>query len=147
VRQMLGAVLAAMSVQWTVARAVGVGVWKEGMPFMRTAKGGLTRKGADFAAFWEAIMAALLLIGAFVVVTTNYKQIHEVNIFAAVLVVQSLPFLAAVALAALEGSRFNEFAYWRNVEAKVAETLPRPAPVVTDAPVQLPADKHAEPVQ
>jgi hypothetical protein len=92
-------------------------------------------------------MAALLLIGAFVVVTTNHERIHELNVFAAVLVVQSLPFLAAVALAALEGSRFNEFAYWRNVEAKVAETLPRPAPVVADAPVQLPGDKHAEPVQ
>ena len=57
---------------------------------------------------------------------TNYKQIPELNIFAAVLVVQSLPFIAAVAIAALEGSRFNEFAYWRGVEAKVAETLPRP---------------------
>ena len=74
-------------------------------------------------------MGALLLIGAAIVVVTNYKQIHEINIFALVLVVQSLPFLAAVAIAALEGSRFNEFAYWRSVEAKVAETLPRPAVV------------------
>ncbi len=124
---MLGAVVAAMSVQWTVARAVGFGVWKESLPFTRTAKGGATRKGPDFPAFWEAVLAALLLIGAIIVVTTNYKQIHEINIFALVLVVQSLPFLAAVAIAALEGSRFNEFAYWRSVEAKMAETLPRPA--------------------
>src|SRR5262249_13397983 len=51
--QMVGAVFAAMSVQWTVARAVACGVWKESMPFMRTAKGGLTRKGPDFPAFWE----------------------------------------------------------------------------------------------
>ena len=78
---------------------------------------------------------------------TNYKQIHEINIFALVLVVQSLPFLAAVALAALEGSRFNEFAYWRSVEAKVAETLPRPATVAAEAPAQLPADKRIETVQ
>ena len=49
---------------------------------MRTAKGGATRKGPDFPAFWEAVMAALLLIGAAVVVVTNYKQIHEINIFA-----------------------------------------------------------------
>jgi hypothetical protein len=87
-------VIAAMSVQWTVARAVGYGVWKESLHFMRTAKGGTTRKGPDFPAFWEAVLAALLLIGAGVVVATNYKQIHEVNIFALVLVVQSLPFLA-----------------------------------------------------
>ncbi len=144
--QMLGAVFAAMSVQWTVARAVGFGVWTESLPFMRTAKGGATRKGPDFPAFWEAVLAALLLIGAVIVVMTNYKQIHEVNIFAVVLVVQSLPFLAAVALAALEGSRFNEFAYWRSVEAKVAETLPRPVPVA-EAPAQIPAENRIEAAQ
>ncbi|HET9814566.1 MAG TPA: glycosyltransferase [Xanthobacteraceae bacterium] len=134
--QMIGAVVAAMSVQWTVARAVGCGLCKETLPFMRTAKGGATRKGADFPAFWEAVLGALLLVGAAVVVATNYKQIHELYVFAAVLVVQSLPFLAAVAIAVLEGSRFNEFAYWRSVEAKVAAQLPQPASVasVTDAP-------------
>src|SRR5262249_50069110 len=113
--QMIGAVVAAMSVQWTVARAVGYGVWQEGLPFMRPAKGGATSKGADFPAFWEAVLAALLLAGAVTVVATNYKQIHEINIFALVLIVQSLPFLAAVAIAALEGSRFNSFAYWRAI--------------------------------
>jgi exo-beta-1,3-glucanase (GH17 family)/cellulose synthase/poly-beta-1,6-N-acetylglucosamine synthase-like glycosyltransferase len=134
--QMLGAVVAAMSVQWTVARAVGYGVWKESLPFMRTAKGGTTRKGPDFPAFWEAVLAALLLIGAVIVVATNYKGIHEVNIFALVLVVQSLPFLAAVAIAALEASRFNEFAYWRSVEAKVAAQLPQPSAAVAEAPAE-----------
>ena len=134
--QMVGAVIAAMSVQWTVARAVGCGLWKATLPFMRTAKGGATRKGADFPAFWEAVLGALLLVGAAVVLATNYKQIRELYIFAAVLVVQSLPFLAAVAIAVLEGSRFNEFAYWRSVEAKVAAQLPQPASVasVADAP-------------
>ncbi len=136
--QMVGAVVAAMAVQWTVARAVGCGVWKETLPFMRTAKGGATRKGADFPAFWEAVLGALLLIGAVVVVATNYKQIRELNIFAAVLVVQSLPFLAAVAMAVLEGSRFNEFAYWRSVEAKVAVQLPQPAAVA-----EAPADQKS----
>jgi len=133
--QMLGAVVAAMSVQWTVARAVGFGLWKETLPFTRTAKGGATRKGADFPAFWEAVLGALLLVGAAVVLATNYKQIRELYVFAAVLVVQSLPFLAAVAIAVLEGSRFNEFAYWRSVEAKVAAQLPPPASVasVTEA--------------
>jgi exo-beta-1,3-glucanase (GH17 family)/cellulose synthase/poly-beta-1,6-N-acetylglucosamine synthase-like glycosyltransferase len=144
--QMAGAVFAAMSVQWTVARAVGYGVWKESLPFTRTAKGGTTRKGPDFPAFWEAVMGALLLVGAAIVVVTNYKQIHEINIFALVLVVQSLPFLAAVAIAAVEGSRFNDFAYWRSVEAKVVETLPRPA-VVSEAPAQLPTDNRIETVQ
>jgi exo-beta-1,3-glucanase (GH17 family)/cellulose synthase/poly-beta-1,6-N-acetylglucosamine synthase-like glycosyltransferase len=125
--QMIGAVIAAMAVQWTVARAVACGMWKEGLPFMRTAKGGATRKGPDFPAFWEAVLAMLLIAGAATVVLTNYKQIDELNIFAAVLAVQSLPFLAAVAMGVLEGSRFNEFAYWRGIEAKIASELSRPA--------------------
>jgi cellulose synthase/poly-beta-1,6-N-acetylglucosamine synthase-like glycosyltransferase/exo-beta-1,3-glucanase (GH17 family) len=144
--QMIGAVFAAMSVQWTVARAVATGVWKESLPFTRTAKGGTTCKGPDFPAFWEAVLAALLWIGAALVVMTNYKQIHELNIFALVLVVQSLPFLAASAIALIEGSRFNQFAYWRTVEAKVAGTLPRPA-AAAKSPVQLPADKRIETAQ
>jgi exo-beta-1,3-glucanase (GH17 family)/cellulose synthase/poly-beta-1,6-N-acetylglucosamine synthase-like glycosyltransferase len=144
--QMIGAVIAAMSVQWTVARAVGCGLWKESLPFMRTAKGGATRKGPDFPAFWEAVLAALLLIGAVIVVATNYKQIREINIFAVVLVVQSLPFIAAVVMAAIEGSRFNSFAYWRSIEARIAAALPGSAEA-TKSPVQLPADKHVETAQ
>jgi exo-beta-1,3-glucanase (GH17 family)/cellulose synthase/poly-beta-1,6-N-acetylglucosamine synthase-like glycosyltransferase len=139
--QMISAIVAAMSVQWTVARAVGFGIWTESVPFTRTAKGGTTRKGPDFAAFWEGVLAALLLISAALVVITNYKQIRELNIFAGVLVVQSLPFLAAVAIGLIEGSRFNEFAYWKSVEAKVAETLPRPAPIA-EAPAQIPANRQ-----
>ena len=38
--QLLGSVFAAMSVQWTVARAVGFGLIKDHLPFVRTAKGG-----------------------------------------------------------------------------------------------------------
>ncbi|MGZ3358666.1 MAG: glycosyltransferase [Xanthobacteraceae bacterium] len=134
--QMMAAVVAAMSVQWTVARAVGCGIWKESLPFMRTAKGGATSKGPDFPAFWEAVLAALLLIGSAIVVATNYKQIHEINIFALVLVVQSLPFLAAVAIAGLEASRFNSFAYWHGLKARIA--LPRRAAVV-----EVPADQKS----
>jgi exo-beta-1,3-glucanase (GH17 family)/cellulose synthase/poly-beta-1,6-N-acetylglucosamine synthase-like glycosyltransferase len=121
--QMLGAVCAAMALQWTVARSVGLGVINERVPFLRTAKGGVSRKGPDFPAFWEAVIAALLLVGATTLVVTNYKQVHEINIFAFVLLVQSLPFLAAVILATIEGTRFNSFAYWRGIEAKIAITI------------------------
>jgi hypothetical protein len=92
------------------------------------------------------VLAALLWIGAALVVMTNYKEIHEVNIFAAVLIVQSLPFLAACAIAVVEDSRFNHFAYWRTVEARVVGTIPVPAPV-TESGAQLPAEKRVEPVQ
>ena len=46
--QMAGAVCAAMAMQWTVARAVGLGILQERVPFLRTAKGGVGRKGPDF---------------------------------------------------------------------------------------------------
>jgi exo-beta-1,3-glucanase (GH17 family)/cellulose synthase/poly-beta-1,6-N-acetylglucosamine synthase-like glycosyltransferase len=151
-QQMVGAVCAAMALQWTVARAVGMGVILERMPFLRTAKGGSARKGPDFPAFWEAVIGALLLIGALTLVVTNYKQVHEINIFAFVLVVQSLPFLAAVALAAIEGTRLNSFVYWRALEAKLAARaaalLPQRRAItqaISEAP-KLPADT-VEPVQ
>ena len=53
---------------------------------------------------------------------TNYKQIHEINIFAVVLVVQSLPFLAAVGdRRAWKARASTSFAFWRSLEAKVAD--------------------------
>ena len=139
--QMLGAVVAAMSLQWTVARSVGLGVIHERMPFLRTAKGGVSRKGPDFPAFWEAVIGALLLVGATTLVVTNYKQVHEINIFAAVLVVQSLPFIAAVILAGIEGTRLNDFAFWHGIEgrieaaigAKAADLLPQSQEAITHA--------------
>jgi exo-beta-1,3-glucanase (GH17 family)/cellulose synthase/poly-beta-1,6-N-acetylglucosamine synthase-like glycosyltransferase len=150
--QMLGAVCAAMSVQWTVARAVGVGVFKEHLPFLRTSKGGNSRKGADFPAFWEAIVGALLLIGAAALIVTNNRQVREIDVFAFVLVVQSLPFLAAVAMSLLEGSRLNSFAYWRGLEARLAryvEFLPR-SKVISDViaePQKLPSENGVETAQ
>ncbi|HEY0222923.1 MAG TPA: hypothetical protein VGC38_00235, partial [Pseudolabrys sp.] len=131
---LLRTMLAAMSVQWTVARAVGFGVVKEHMPFVRTAKGGVRRK-TDFHAFWEAVLACLLISGAIVLLATNYKQIREINFFAVVLLIQSLPFVAAVGLAVIERTRLNEFAYWRNLDARFAELLGRRARPIASAAV------------
>ena len=144
VGQMLGAVCAAMSLQWTVAHAIGSGVLQERLPYLRTAKGGATRRG-DFPAFWEGVFAALLLVGALTLIVTNYKQVHEINIFAGVLVVQSLPFLAAVALALIEGTRFNSLGYWRGIEAKAVDLLPQPK--VMAEPPKLPAENPVEAAQ
>jgi exo-beta-1,3-glucanase (GH17 family)/cellulose synthase/poly-beta-1,6-N-acetylglucosamine synthase-like glycosyltransferase len=144
--QMVGAMFAAMSVQWTVARAVSDGLIKDRLPFLRTAKGGGTRRGHEFQAFWEAVLGALLVAGAIVLVATNRQEVREVNIFAIVLLVQALPFAAAVLMAALEGSRANEFAYWRAIEARLVELLPilrRPA--VVKAPATT--DNHIEAAQ
>jgi exo-beta-1,3-glucanase (GH17 family)/cellulose synthase/poly-beta-1,6-N-acetylglucosamine synthase-like glycosyltransferase len=146
--QLLGSVLAAMSVQWTVARAVGFGVVKDHLPFVRTSKGGV-RHSTDFHAFWEAVLAGLLICGSVILVSTNYKEIREINIFAVVLLIQSLPFVAAVGLAVIERTRLNEFAYWRSLEAQVAELLPimRRNATVAEATRTAPAPKPGELVQ
>jgi len=113
-----------MSVQWTVSRAVAQGLITEHLPFARTSKGGLSRMSIEFQAFWEAVIGVLLLIGAAVLIVTNgTKQIREIYIFAAVLVLESLPFLSAVAIAILESSRINSFEFWRNTGVRTAELI------------------------
>jgi exo-beta-1,3-glucanase (GH17 family)/cellulose synthase/poly-beta-1,6-N-acetylglucosamine synthase-like glycosyltransferase len=133
--QMLGAMIAAMSVQWTVSRAVAQGLITEHLAFARTSKGGLSRMSIEFQAFWEAVIGALLLIGAGVLIASNsFRQITEIYIFAGVLVLQSLPFLAAVAIAILELSRINSFQFWHDSAVRAAELIGlRPVALPTPA--------------
>ena len=141
--QMLGAMIAAMSVQWTVSRAVADGVIKDALPFARTSKGGLSLMSIEFQAFWEAVIGVLLLIGAGVLVASNsFKQVNEIYVFAGVLVLQSLPFLSAVAIAILENSRTNQFSFWTNTRIRSAELIGlRPAPTPRFEPThQIPAE-------
>src|SRR5436309_119321 len=122
--QMLGAMITAMSVQWTVSRAVAQELIHERLAFARTSKGGFSIMSIEFQAFWEAVIGVLLLIGAAVlVVTNNFKEITEIYIFAAVLVLESLPFLSAVAIAILENSRLNSFGFWRASGIRAAELI------------------------
>jgi cellulose synthase/poly-beta-1,6-N-acetylglucosamine synthase-like glycosyltransferase len=121
--QMLGAVFAAMSVQWTVARAVGFGLVKDRLPFVRTAKGGWGKRSSDFPAFWEAVLSILLVASAVLLHATNWEAVREIDLFAVVLMIQALPFLASVGLAALESSRANEFVFWRTLETRFAGLL------------------------
>ena len=141
--QTIGAMFAAMSMQWTVAKAVGDGVIRSHLPFVRTAKGGTARRARDFQAFWEAILGGLLIIGALALIATNHEHIREIYLFAGVLVLQSLPFLAAVAIATLEGSRVNDFAFWRAVEARLSDVLPSRAAIKSPAS----ADKRIETIR
>jgi hypothetical protein len=138
----------AMSVQWTVSRAVANGLITEHLPFARTSKGGLSRMSIEFQAFWEAVIGVLLLVGAAVLVATNsYKEVREIYIFAAVLVLQSLPFLAAVALAILENSRVNSFAFWRNTSVRTAELIglrPVAMPTVVGTSQPVASDIHRD---
>lgn len=122
--QMLGAMVAAMSVQWTVSRAVANGLITEHLAFARTSKGGFSLMSVEFQAFWEAVIGVLLLVGAAVLVVTNsQKEVREIYVFAAVLVLESLPFLSAVAIAILENSRLNSFSFWRDTGVRTAELI------------------------
>lgn len=122
-RQTVGSAFAAMGLQFTIAKAVAEGVIKDHLPFIRTDKGGV-RKRAGFPARFEAILGLLLIAGAITLVLTNKDEVREIYIFAVVLVVQSLPFLSAAAIAAIERSAWNDFAVWRRLAARIARWLP-----------------------
>ncbi len=151
--QAIAAMFAAMSMQWTVARAVGFGLIKDHLPFVRTAKGRMARQQHAFPAFNEAVMGGLLVLGAILVFATNHERVREINLFAVVLLVQSIPFLAAAAFAAIEYSRFNRFAYWRRLRLRLAQPWPQPqrlrAPIVAKTAVaeSLPVERQLEVAQ
>jgi exo-beta-1,3-glucanase (GH17 family)/cellulose synthase/poly-beta-1,6-N-acetylglucosamine synthase-like glycosyltransferase len=143
-RQAAAAMFAAMAMQWTVARAVGFGLVKEHLPFVRTAKGGNSRRRAQFPAFYEAVLGCLLVLGAAIVFATNNEHVREIDLFADVLLIQSLPFLAAAALAALEASRINDFMFWRGLETRLLARL-RPAAIAQAAIAEAePAENRIE---
>ncbi|MBY0382369.1 MAG: glycosyltransferase [Xanthobacteraceae bacterium] len=142
--QLIGAMIAAMSVQWTVSRAVANGLITEHLAFARTSKGGLSRMSVEFQAFWEAVIGILLLTGAVVLVAFNQKEVREIYIFAVVLVLESLPFLSAVALAILENSRANQFGFWKQSAIRLAELIGIRREAVPSVDMSLKARSEAE---
>jgi hypothetical protein len=90
----------------------------------------------------------LLLAGAAVlVVTNNQKEVREIYVFAAVLVLESLPFLSAVAIAILENSRINAFSFWRNSAVRTAELIglrPVAMPTVVGTSQPVASEIHQE---
>jgi exo-beta-1,3-glucanase (GH17 family)/cellulose synthase/poly-beta-1,6-N-acetylglucosamine synthase-like glycosyltransferase len=106
-RQMVGAMVVFMSVQWTVASAA----FRAALParqnhFHRTRKGNGATVLTGFTTMPEAIIGGLLVAGAVIVYATNFYRFFETDLFAGILVIQSLPFLSAVVLGGLE--RLNE---------------------------------------
>lgn len=70
----------------------------------RCSRGGTVH--ARFTAIPEAVLGALLVAGGITVFATNFYRLLETDLFATILVIQSLPFLSAVATEVLE--RFSE---------------------------------------
>jgi cellulose synthase/poly-beta-1,6-N-acetylglucosamine synthase-like glycosyltransferase len=105
--QMLGAMIVFMSVQWTVASAA----FKAALPashsfFHRTRKGGGAAVSPRIMTMPEMLLGALLAAGAITIFAVNIYRHLEADLFATILLLQSLPFLSAVALVWLE--RFGE---------------------------------------
>jgi hypothetical protein len=94
------------------------------------------------------VIGVLLLLGAGVLIASNsFKHVREIYVFAAVLVLESLPFLSAVAIAILENSRINEFCFWRNATVRTAELIglrPVALPTAITAPQPVASEIHQE---
>jgi cellulose synthase/poly-beta-1,6-N-acetylglucosamine synthase-like glycosyltransferase len=102
-RQMLGAMIVFMSVQWTVASAA----FQAALPasrnyFHRTRKGSGAIVGTRIMKMPEAVIGGLLVVGSILIFATNFYRFIETDLFAVILLIQSLPFLSAVALVWLE---------------------------------------------
>jgi cellulose synthase/poly-beta-1,6-N-acetylglucosamine synthase-like glycosyltransferase len=108
----LGAALAGMALQLSIGKAVADGFLHGKLPFYRTSKGGAAPSTSRFSATSEGVLGALLVLGGLTLIVTNEQEVRAISIFGAVMLVQSLPFLAAVAMALLERSALNEFAAW-----------------------------------
>jgi hypothetical protein len=132
----IGAAFSAMALQLTVGRAVAEGIIKDKVPFLRTAKGSRRTMSERFPAFWEALLGASLLLASISLYVTNEPQARAIYLFAAVIAVQSLPFIAAVAITLFERSSLNEFATWRRIAALATyrPRLPRGRAPTSGAP-------------
>ena len=100
---MFGAMIVFMFVQWTVASAA----FKAALPashsyFHRTRKGGGAAVTTRIMAMPEMLLGALLAAGALTIYAVNIYRHLEADLFATILLLQSLPFLSAVMLVWLE---------------------------------------------
>jgi len=113
-KQIIGAALAAMSLQYTVSKAVVEGMVTEGLAFKRTEKGGLVKKKkADRPAQTETIMGILLFSGAVWLWMANKFDVYEQNLFALTVLIQSIPFLCTTAMSLIE-----EIQNWKAARAE-----------------------------
>ena len=88
----------------TVAVAMAKGFVKVNLPFLRTEKGGIggvTRNPVVA----ESLMGLLLLAGAAALYMHNTTKASVMTIFAVTLLTQSIPFVAATVMYALEGAK------------------------------------------
>ncbi len=132
-KDMAGALVAAMSVQRTIARAVICGLVRNRLPFIVTAKGGAEKCNACRIVTGEAAVGGLLAAGAAALYGSNINDVKAYNLFAGVLALQSLPFLAATGLRLLEASRLNDYTFWERVRVRYIHPATSKALAITRA--------------
>ncbi|MBM3559089.1 MAG: glycosyltransferase [Alphaproteobacteria bacterium] len=135
--KILGAAVAAMSLQMTVARGVAKGFGRVRLPFLRTDKGGIVastkRARKSSPVLTEAVTGVALLAGAITLHVTNVTEMVEITVFAATLLGQSIPFLCAPLLYCLDRAA-------RGAQPAVAQVQPM---AVTPVPAIAPTQKAA----
>ncbi len=122
-RQSLGASLAGLALTYTVGRAVIYGLCTSRLPFMRTPKMDerATMSMALGMARGELILTVLLWLAAIVLWTNNGVLDPEARLWSVFMLVQSLPFAAAVLVSVV-----NALEQMRH-ERTVFEPAPAPA--------------------
>lgn len=130
-RQSLGAALAGLALTYTVGRAVIYGLATSRLPFMRTPKMDErpTLSMALSMAMGEAVLTILLWLAAAALWTTSGAIDPDARLWAVFMLVQSLPYAAAVAVSVV-----NAMEQMRHARA-VFETAT--APVVAAEAMQL----------
>jgi hypothetical protein len=131
-RQSLGASLAGLALTYTVGRAVIYGLATSRLPFMRTPKMDerATLAMALGMARGEAVLTALLWLAAATLWTTSGAIDPEARLWSIFMLVQSLPFVAAVAVSvvnALEQMRHARAIYETASAPAVATAAMQPA--------------------
>ena len=94
--------IASMSLQLIIFKAVFDGFVKDGLPFKRTEKGGKPKKASTNPIISETILAILLLTAFFALIITNDAGIIEIYVFAATILIQSIPYISAIVMRILE---------------------------------------------
>jgi cellulose synthase/poly-beta-1,6-N-acetylglucosamine synthase-like glycosyltransferase len=131
-RQSVGASLAGLALTYTVGRAVIYGLATSRLPFMRTPK--MDERATLGMAFGmargEAVLAALLWLGAAVLWVTNGQLDPEARLWSLFMIVQSLPYAAAVYVSmvnALEQMRHARTVFEAAPAARMAGPAMQPA--------------------
>jgi cellulose synthase/poly-beta-1,6-N-acetylglucosamine synthase-like glycosyltransferase len=134
----LGAVIAGMALSHTVARAVMTGAWTTGRPFIRTPKSENRPQivQAFAAASEEAWLMLALWMAAAAVAVTQGRLFPAAMLFSAALVVQSVPYLASVALSIINAVPGVVPVWPSKVRDRLAEAWNRWAGSYTPAPYQ-----------